>query len=303
MKRFRGVVATATIVIVAIITITVSLLACSSSINENLPDPEVTDPTTPTIDIASTGKNNHNVAAPTFNPATGVYAGPLDVAITTATRGATIHYTLDGTAPTMLSPTYTGPIHVVTSTTIHALAGKTGYVTSAVVVATYQLTVAAPVFNPVSGTYSTPLDVTITTAAPGATIHYTLDGTIPTMLSPTYTGPIHVNTSTTIHALAGESGYVPSVVTVATYQLPQPTVAAPVFNPASGTYSAPLDVTITTATPGATIHYTLDGTIPTMLSPAYTGPIHLITTTAIHALAGESGYVPSTVTVGSYQLN
>jgi hypothetical protein len=39
--------------------------------------------------------------------------------------------------------------------------------------------------------------------------------------------------------------------------------AAPVISPASGTYSAAQTITITDATPGATIYYTLDGSTPT----------------------------------------
>jgi hypothetical protein len=44
--------------------------------------------------------------------------------------------------------------------------------------------------------------------------------------------------------------------------VPLPAVAVPMFSPAGGAYSAPLTVTITTATAGATIRYTLDGSTP-----------------------------------------
>ncbi len=57
-----------------------------------------------------------------------------------------------------------------------------------------------PVFSPPPGTYAAPQDVTITTSVPAATIRYTLDGSEPNGASPRYTGPIHVEASTTIRA-------------------------------------------------------------------------------------------------------
>jgi hypothetical protein len=51
-------------------------------------------------------------------------------------------------------------------------------------------------------------------------------------------------------------------------------VATPVFSPAAGPYYAETPVAITSATPGATIRYTTDGTTPTeSYGMIYTGPI------------------------------
>src|SRR5204863_259040 len=44
--------------------------------------------------------------------------------------------------------------------------------------------------------------------------------------------------------------------------VPRPRVATPVPNPGSTTFPSSLSVTATTATPGAVIRYTIDGTTP-----------------------------------------
>jgi OOP family OmpA-OmpF porin len=65
-------------------------------------------------------------ASPTFSPAPGIYVGARQVALSSATPGATIHYTTDGTAPTADSPVYSGPIEVTRNTTIRAMARAPG---------------------------------------------------------------------------------------------------------------------------------------------------------------------------------
>jgi hypothetical protein len=70
-------------------------------------------------------------------------------------------------------------------------------------------------------------------------------------------------------------------------------VAVPEFDPPSCLFYPTTNVTITCATPGATIRYTLDGTEPTSTSPVYTGPIAISDDTVITAKAWASGMNPS----------
>ncbi|MGA3006901.1 MAG: choice-of-anchor tandem repeat GloVer-containing protein [Opitutaceae bacterium] len=59
-----------------------------------------------------------------------------------------------------------------------------------------------------------------------------------------------------------------------------PQVSGPVLTPAPGTYTSAQKVTITSATPGATIRYTTDGSLPTeVYGTIYTGPISINVTT------------------------
>lgn len=78
-------------------------------------------------------------ATPTFSPAPGNYGKAQHVSISTTTGGATIYYTLNGTAPNTSSSKYTGPITVSSKTTITAIAIETGYQNSATASATYTI--------------------------------------------------------------------------------------------------------------------------------------------------------------------
>lgn len=81
-----------------------------------------------------------------------------------------------------------------------------------------------------------------------------------------------------------------------------PTVSAPEFSLASGTYpgtSVPLSVTLYSATPGATILYSTNGGTPTT---PYTGAISITTTTTINAKATLSGYADSAVVSATYTI-
>ena len=78
-------------------------------------------------------------------------------------------------------------------------------------------------------------------------------------------------------------------------------VEAPTFSPAAGTYAETQDVTISCATTGANIYYTLDGTEPTNESTAYTSAITVSSTTTIKAIA-YVGNEASTVATATYHI-
>lgn len=73
-------------------------------------------------------------------------------------------------------------------------------------------------------------------------------------------------------------------------------VATPVFSPSGGRYAEAQTVTITCATAGATIHYTLDGSAPTTASAVYTSPLTISETTTLKAMAVSDGEESATAT-------
>ncbi|MBZ0265938.1 CotH kinase family protein [bacterium] len=77
-------------------------------------------------------------------------------------------------------------------------------------------TTEPPVISPVGALFANPVNVTIT-AAPGATIYYSLDGSIPTSDHFTYTEPFVVNTSSVVRATAIVGNQLPSEVNTESY--------------------------------------------------------------------------------------
>jgi hypothetical protein len=79
------------------------------------------------------------VATPAFSLAPGSYTSAQSVAITDITPGATIYYTVNGTAPSTASTKYVSPIAVATSETIEAIATASGDTNSAIGTAAYTI--------------------------------------------------------------------------------------------------------------------------------------------------------------------
>ena len=75
----------------------------------------------------------------------------------------------------------------------------------------------------------------------------------------------------------------------------------PEFSRSGGTFTDPFSLELVAEAPGAVIHYTLDGSLPTGTSSVYTNPIAISTTTQVRAHASGPGLLPSPV-VGEVYL-
>ena len=82
----------------------------------------------------------------------------MSVTIASATAGASIRYTTDGSTPTSTTGIlYAGPVAINATTTFRAIAFASGMVDSGVTTATYTYSpgvVADPAYTPAPGTFS-----------------------------------------------------------------------------------------------------------------------------------------------------
>ena len=273
-------------------------------------------------------------ATPTFSPDAGSYTSAQNVTISTATSGATIYYTTDGTTPTTSSSVYSSAIPVSTTTTIKAIATATGYDNSSVASATYTIVTLEH-----AGTEADPYTVADARAAIDAGIGTTgvyATGIVSEIVQAWDSG--YKNISFKFVDTEGDTDFLEAYRCVSTDAADASTVAvgdvvvvlgnltkynttyefasgcqlvsltkaavaveAPTFSPIAGTYAEAQTVTISTTTSGATIYYTTDGTEPTTSSNVYnTGSVVSVSsTTTIKAIAVK-GSNESSVATATY---
>jgi hypothetical protein len=224
---------------------------------------------------------------------------PQTVNITYLTEGTVIHYTTDGSEPTVESATYTGPFVVDGNMTVKAKGFIEGWLPSETRTANYTFAVSLPTFDHNAGTYGYSFDLSMSTPTTGAEIRYTTDGTEPTETSNLYSVPINIGNTTTIKAKAYKANWNSSAIITAAYILK---VAQPSFSPAAGTYFVPQNITVSTTTSDAVIYYTLDGSTPTTASDIYISPIPIAIGTVLKAFAVREGWTNSDVRTGSYNF-
>ena len=190
---------------------------------------------------------------------------------------------------------------LVLGVTLKARAWGPSMPPSATATADFMPGVSAPTITPGDGTYTMAQFVLLGVATSGAEIRFTLDGTDPNEGSALYAGPLEVATATVLKARGYKAGFAPSVVTTATFTFDYGTLATPTAYPPAGSYLAAQSVTLS-GPPGGTVRYTLDGTEPTALSPAYTAPVTVASTLVLKARAFLTDWAPSATLVAAYTI-
>jgi hypothetical protein len=251
---------------------------------------------------------NLTCATPVISPA-GITTNNLaSFTITSATAGASIYWTVDGTVPTTNSFLYTGPVTLSANGTLQARAFRPGFLDSAAASQVFNLSVSDPVLSPNGLTNNNPILVTITSATADATLFYTLNGTEPNANSFTLqlsngSATLLIATNSLLKVKAaklGFNGYLFSSTVSNSFVL---VVGTPTFTPGAGTnINVVSGVTIATATTNPTVQlfYTTDGSAPTSTSTLYTAPLSFVTNTVLSAIGLLNGYVASPIVVSNY---
>ena len=243
----------------------------------------------------------------------------------TATPGAIIYYTTDGTVPTNGSQQYNTPITLTETTTIQAIAIEDGHIMSDVVGMEFTKESSGGSSSDGGGSSSggstdsgsetappqeetIPFDVSIR-PNDSATVYvmqvtnladtdrmsyqYSINGT-------DYYSLQQLQKQETFGASQKVDLYVRAVgsddmiLAAGNREITTPSDSDVPTISGTDKFSDRTEVTIT-ATPGAIIYYTTDGTVPTNGSQQYNTPITLTETTTIQAIAIEDGHIMSDV--------
>lgn len=236
---------------------------------------------------------------PVITPVSGtIFDSSLMVTMSCPSEGATIHYTTDGSEPTLESPVYKR-FRISGKTTVKARAFYENGAGSAVVTAEYAFgRCDDPVLSLADGTVFPHSDqaVSISCGEEGV-LRYTLDGTEPTAESPVYAGPFTVSESTVVKAKVFSDRFFDSQVVTASLTREWVPVATPVITAAESFSGSKTKVVIACATEGATVRYTTNGNDPNSHSTKYTGPFYVTEGCTVKAYGVLNDYLNSEIAV------
>jgi Chitobiase/beta-hexosaminidase C-terminal domain/Right handed beta helix region/Family of unknown function (DUF6298)/Putative collagen-binding domain of a collagenase len=281
----------------------------------------LTRATTFTFSVASAS----TVAIPTITPNGGSFTTSVSAALQTATSGASIYYTTDGSSPTQSSTLYTGAITLTSSAVVKAKAFMSGYNPSAEADASLTVTQPFDFSLSNSGNQSVVAGSTVnntiaTTLVSGSSqaVSFSLSG-LPSgatgsfssaSCSPTCSTVLTINTNSTTGAstypitVSATGGGVTKTTsfTLSVTAAVALIVATPTITPNGASFSGLVSVTMQTTTSDASIYYTVDSSTPTQSSTLYTGPVTLTSSATINAKGFLSGYNPSAVASASFTV-
>jgi hypothetical protein len=218
---------------------------------------------TPSQTVTANFAFNTQLQPPVAHPQPGVYSTPVAVQLSSPVSGAMIYYTTDGNIPTTSSNLYTSPVQISQTILLKAVTFLNNS-TSDIFSGWYNLNVSStsPVINPNGGQFTGSVAITLSTTTPGGIIRYTTNGAEPTAFSTVYSAPFNLGVGQhTVKAKTYHQSLSPSTTSTAlfvVYEGSAVKVADPVITPFSTqTFTTAIPVTITCATEGALIRYTV----------------------------------------------
>ena len=251
----------------------------------------------------------------------------------TSPSGATLYYTTDGTTPSFsaigilggTTKEYLAPFDITATgeTTVRAISAKTGYLDSAVsnqafsiiglgeggvtidkpaLVSNVIITQADPEFAKFTVSYEAEGNPTVT-----ATWYRDSETTAATDTDGdgnqlTFTPTLAEGGRHQVRVNLAYSDGTQAKTASATLRFTANKVATPVITPSEEEFTGTVEVSMSTTTSGATIHYTTDGSEPTIASPAYSIPFSITVTMTVKTVAIKSGMANSTTESKQYTL-
>ncbi len=246
-------------------------------------------------DLVEYQKVTMPIIEPVLDPVSAQYA---DITILSTYPNALMYYTVDGSIPDNQAILYTQPFRVDTSMVVKAIAVMVGdgYLPSDETI--YSMT-------PLSDTpllfidsvpalpdnyYSDSVCFNFRTSESKTQFYYSFNEPNSLIISATQGEMICIDSTSTLFAYAHTEGKKPSQIAKWSF-VEYIKVSAPTIIPESNYfYSTYIDVEILNTFTGLNpdIHYTLDGSEPTILSPLYNAPFRLDSNKTIRAIA----YIP-----------
>ncbi len=254
------------------------------------------------------------VSAVKADPAAGEVLSGTKVSLTCETEGAQIYYTLDDTTPTKESSLYQEAIAVNQAVTIKAVAVKEGYKDSEISTFVYTVKTTSPIIGIALDKTSMELGLEET-------------GRLAATFQPSGVKPEEVqwrSDQPEIAEVTADTGDAASArvtgkkegtctITVSCGALAASCkvtvrgirrVSAIIAEPSDAFAVTPgTEVTLHCDTAGASIYYTMDGTVPTTAGTPYTGAIMLDADTTLRAVGVKEGYEDSPCASFYYTVN
>ena len=263
-----------------------------------------------TVQVTVKGK----VKQPIFNPQGGTYDSEQTVTISSDTKDATIWYTTDGTTPAKGKGTELpnkGTVEIKSTTTLKAIAVKKGKTNSEITTAEYTIEIVPVKILSIKGLRDYLEGEKIDLSGLELELKMS-NGTTKTVGFADFVKyAIKVNIENGTILNKGHSNITISLgdkeQQTQSIQVKAPseaeTVSTPTFSKEAGRYKEKQMVEIRSATEGAMIYYTTDGSTPTESSTVYKGAIEIEKYTELKAIAVKGGMNPSKVASGIYIIN
>ena len=262
-------------------TATTATITSTTSTATNL-----STPTSYSTSSTTTNSKKITVSTPTITPNGAAFNGSISVSLADTTAGAILYYTTDGSSPGESSKKYSGPITISTDALLKVKAFKnnanpsseasawfsktTGFDFALTNSGSVSVLAGTSSSNKISATLSSgssqAISFSVSGLPSGATGSFSSASCTPTcstVLSISTTGSTPTgNFSVTVNAAGG--GITRSTAFTLTVSAPTvvSTVATPTITPNGGSFTNSVSVTIATATSGASIYYTTDGSAP-----------------------------------------